>query len=79
MIATTKNKSPSANIKQLSPLPDVSIRLSEIRRRLKTAWTQCGNETPRNLIANAEHEVCRGILLLEAEVNRTESDRFSAR
>jgi len=70
MIAKTKTKVRRTQVTQLSPLPDVVDRLSEIRRKLRTAWARCDTKAHRNLIASAEHEICRGILLLEAEINR---------
>ena len=79
MVATTRTSPTNAKVTQLSPMTDIVVRLSEIRRRLKTAWVQCEIETHRNLIANAEHEICRSILLLEAEINRTDVDNASAR
>jgi hypothetical protein len=74
MIPKTKTTVRRTNVTQLSPLPDVVDRLNEIRRKLKTAWARCDAKTHRNLIASAEHEICRGILLLEAEMNRPKLD-----
>jgi len=71
MTATKKIRIARPNVTQLSPMPDVIARLNEISSRLKTAWLHCDCESHRKLLANAEHEICRGILLLEAEVNRS--------
>lgn len=61
---------PTAELTQPSPLPDVIVRLDEIRRRPVRSRTKCASETQRNLIALAEHEVFRSLQLLEAEVRR---------
>ena len=58
------------NVIQLSPKSDVIDRLSEIRRRLVAVRASCEGDSHRRLIINAEHEICRAILLLEAEVKR---------
>lgn len=78
MTATTKTRVSRKNVTQLSPMPDVITRLGEISRRLKMAWLHCDCETHRKLLANAEHEICRGKLLLEAELNRSSFDTRGA-
>lgn len=56
---------------QQSRLPDVIRRLGEIHRRLARVRVWCDNNRQRHLIEQAEHEVFRGIQLLEAEANRS--------
>ena len=63
-------KTSANNVTQLSPKSDVIDRLSEIRRRLVTTRANCEGDSRRRLIIDAEHEICRAILLLEAEVKR---------
>lgn len=56
---------------QKSALPDVIRRLGEIQRRLARSRLWCDNDRQRHWIEQAEHEVYRGIQLLEAELGRT--------
>lgn len=75
-IQKTRSKSESKVI-QYSPLPEVIVRLNEIHRRLAHSQVWCDNERQRHLIEMAEHEVFRGVQLLEAEARRSAQSTVS--